>query len=116
MNRRQSGREAEYTAEMYLTNNGYEIIDRNYYGDRCEIDLIAKKGDIIVFVEVKSSASSIPPEIQVNNLKIGHLARAATAFLAEHDTENLDYRFDVIALSRKGENWKVKHYEDAFRL
>lgn len=116
MNRRQSGREAEYAAEMYLKNHGYEILDRNYYGDRCEIDLIARKGNIIVFVEVKSSASQIAPETQVNSVKIEHIARAATSYLAENEAENVDYRFDVIALTRKGENWKVKHYEDAFRL
>ena len=116
MNRRQSGREAEYTAEMYLINNGYEILDRNFYGDRCEIDLIARKGNIVVFAEVKSSASTIPPEIRVDRMKVEHLVRAATAFLADHEDKNLDYRFDVIALTRKGKNWKVNHYEDAFRL
>ena len=116
MNRRQSGREAEYTAEMYLIDKGYEILDRNYYGDRCEIDLIARKGNIVIFAEVKSSATVIPPVIRVDKTKVEHLARAALAFLAENENKSLDYRFDIITLTRKGENWKVNHYEDAFRL
>ena len=53
MNKRQLGQENEYLALKYLTNKGYKIIKRNYRCKLGEIDLIAKKDDRIIFIEVK---------------------------------------------------------------
>ena len=48
-----AGRRAEKAAATYLEMRGYQIIERNWRRPRCEIDIVAKKGDVIYFVEVK---------------------------------------------------------------
>ena len=112
---RDFGVSGELYAGQYLEKQGYVIINRNYRGDHCEIDLIARRGKILVFVEVKSSRSHIEPETQVNQIKQSHLLRAAKAFLMENDLDQVDCRFDVIALRRRQNRWEINHIEDAFR-
>ena len=98
-----------------MERKGYQILERNYRGDRCEIDIIARKGNTLIFVEVKSSSTLIPPEVRVDRTKIDHLIRAATAFMAEKSPGEGEYRFDVLAMSPADDNWRIKHLKDAFR-
>jgi uncharacterized protein (TIGR00252 family) len=57
MNSTYIGQKAETAAAMYLEMRGYAIIERNFRRPRCEIDIIARKGDTIYFVEVKYRAT-----------------------------------------------------------
>jgi len=109
------GIEAEEAAANYLLNRDYDIIARNYRGDRCEIDIVASFGDNLVFVEVKSSNSPIHPETVVDAKKIEHLTRAANAYMTENRNEYQNIRFDLIAMRFAKGLWKINHIEDAFR-
>ncbi|MBL7190538.1 YraN family protein [bacterium] len=109
------GRAGETIAVKYLKNKGYTIIARNYRGDRCEIDIIARTDNIIVFAEVKASRSQFEPESQVTDIKKVHIIRAAHSFLSENEILDLDCRFDLIALRRQMGEWIINHIQDAFR-
>jgi putative endonuclease len=116
MSTRSRGKEAEDAAVNYLVEHGYEILERNYYGGRCEIDIIARLKNIVAFIEVKSSNSEIPPETMVSDIKIQNLYRAAEIYLTGCQESDIDYRFDLIAMRRAGRLWRINHIEDAFRL
>ncbi|MBC8276767.1 MAG: YraN family protein [FCB group bacterium] len=109
------GVEAEEAAANYLANSGYDILARNYRGDRCEIDIVASCRNDLVFVEVKSSNSPIHPETEVDAKKIDHLIRAANAYMMTNRNEYQNIRFDLIAMRFAKGLWKINHIEDAFR-
>jgi putative endonuclease len=101
----------EEEAVAYLKRNGYSILERNWRYKHLEIDIIAKKGETLVIVEVKSRKNDTfgEPEIFVNKRKQQFLITAANSYVLERD---LDYevRFDIVALTGS----EVKHIEDAF--
>lgn len=116
MKKTQIGSIGEDLAVHYLVEEGYSIQARNWRSGRKEIDIIAAKDDLVVFVEVKFRRSSRHghPEEFVDARKQAHLIQAATAWLAAsgHDKE---IRFDIIAI--QGENSQENnliHIPDAF--
>lgn len=100
------GRHGENVAARFLTESGYEVIERNWRGVRGELDIIALDGDEIVVVEVKTRrgtgyghpAEAVTPE------KIARLRRLAGQWLSEHTTRAASVRIDVLAvvLARSG--------------
>ena len=81
------GEKGELLAQEYLKKQGYEIVETNKRFSRfCEIDIIAKQKDTLVFVEVKtrSSADFGYPEEAVTETKIEHLLEASESYLLEH--------------------------------
>lgn len=93
------GRQGEDLAYSFLSQHGYSILERNYRISGGEIDLIAKKDAEVVFVEVKTRASSVYgyPEESVKTEKKKRLVRAARNYLGRFSSEPL-YRFDIIAI------------------
>jgi putative endonuclease len=106
------GEEAEERARDFLRQQGYEIIAERYRWRGGEIDLIAREGKTLVFIEVKSRAyeSFGLPEEAVNFTKKRKILLTAEHYLARHPSA-LAVRFDVVALS-KGQ---LRLYKDAFR-
>lgn len=106
--RRQSlGREGERQAARYLEARGYRIVARNVRAARVEIDLIARRGPLLSFVEVKSRRACGPSGFgshsaaaeAVDPRKQARLRRGAQAWLAEHPQERRRarrVRFDVV--------------------
>lgn len=120
-NLKKLGKDGENTACLFLEKKGYEIIAKNYRAkNRREIDIIAKKGEYIVFAEVKtrSSASFGAPSESVNINKQKHIISAAELFLAENwglYKENQP-RFDIIEIyydKKTGKSY-VRNMESAF--
>jgi putative endonuclease len=110
------GREGEQIAKAYLLKEGYQIIAENYQFSHVEIDLIAYKNNLLVFVEVKSRGTSKygHPENFVNKDKRKHLKRAARAYLAGSSYRG-EVRFDIIAIIKERHLFKeLKHFKDAF--
>lgn len=105
------GKKGENLAAEFLTKKGYQILRRNYRYRRGEIDLIAKRNNIIIFVEVKyrSGTSFGFPEDFVDNSKEEMVLKTAEFFL-EEENWNGDIRFDIIAISGN----EIRHFLDAF--
>lgn len=100
----EKGKAGEDMALGVLKKNGYRIIERNYRCRYGEIDIIAKDGDTIVFVEVKTRSSSSfgPPKASVDHRKQRHIIKAATEYLARCGLTDRDARFDVVGIELKG--------------
>lgn len=106
------GRKFEIQAAQFYKDNGFEVLDRNWRAGRREIDVIVKKGDLIVFVEVKSTYSKKfgHPVERVDKQKIHNLTVAAQQYIIDHNLKGVDLRFDVVTFS-KGQ---LEHFPDAF--
>ncbi|MDR0850986.1 MAG: YraN family protein [Clostridiales Family XIII bacterium] len=119
------GRDGEAAAAAYLTRNGYRIIAENYRCKIGEIDLIAKKGNTICFVEVKSrrNLSYGRPCESVGVKKQQHIRRTASYFLMKEWKGlgadcSTGFRFDVaeVIFGETGaETAQIDYIEDAFR-
>ncbi|RXK48873.1 YraN family protein [Aquirufa rosea] len=109
------GKRAERLAVEYLVRNNYQILDKNYRAGKAEVDIIAQKEQILVFVEVKSKHQTDHgyPEEQINQHKINLLSEAANRFQIEHQWEK-EIRFDSISITFLPQACKLEHFEDAF--
>src|SRR3954449_2818392 len=93
------GDRGENVAARYLTNLGYKIIIRNFRCDVGEIDIVARHGKTLVFVEVKTRAYDDPtPEEQVNQVKQHQITKAGKFYLNRYGIPQPPARFDVIAI------------------
>jgi putative endonuclease len=109
------GKSGEAIAAGFLKNKGYSVLEINWRKGPLEIDLIAKTGNILVIVEVKTRSSNYfgEPEEFVTRAKQKTLIRAANLYILENDIE-LEARFDIISVLISGEQHRVHHIEDAF--
>lgn len=116
MKNTEKGTAGEKIAANYLLSKGFKILELNWRFNRAEIDIICKKDNILVFVEVKSRSGTDFgfPEQAVSKTKQRHLARAADQYIYEKSyTEEL--RYDIISvLFQKGKKAEILHLEDAF--
>lgn len=106
----------EQIALEYLLERKYQILETNWVCGHKEVDIIAKDGDTIVFVEVKTRHSTclVEPEATVDVYKQRHLIWAANSFVNRYQYDN-DVRFDIIAIVIDKNNEKrIEHIEDAF--
>ena len=112
----ETGRHGEELAVAFLEKAGFQILETNWRYRRSEVDIIAKDGEVLVFVEVKTRSYDYfgRPEEFVDKKKEGHLARAAAGYMQQTGHE-WAIRFDVVAVLKKNENeWQVEHLPDAF--
>lgn len=103
MNNRQTAIDGENVACEYLKKLGYEIIERNFSCPQGEIDIIAKDGKTVVFVEVRSRNGTQfgLPEESVDFVKRRKIVRTAKYWISAHGRESgYGCRFDVIAVLR----------------
>lgn len=110
-----TGKQGEDEAVRYLQQKGYQILERNYRYQHAEIDLIAHKGKLVIFVEVKTRTSTRfgNPEEFVNSAKARLVMKAAEHYIFAKDWQH-DVRFDIVAVTVTPEEVNVKHIEDAF--
>jgi putative endonuclease len=108
------GNAGENLAAEYLEKKGYEIIVRNFRHKHAEIDLIVKKNNMIVFVEVKtrSSFSYGPPEAFVDYHKAAKIMEGAEQYTYTKKWEG-NIRFDIVSV-KVGLEPEIVHFEDAF--
>lgn len=114
------GRFGELAAATHLQRNGFVIIARNWRCSAGEIDLVATKGDQVVFVEVRTrrarGAAPVFPEMSVGTHKAQRLADLAQTYLAESGAGNdRAWRIDVIAVEvdSAGRIARLEHIEHA---
>ncbi len=110
------GTKGERLAAEFLTRNGYEIAERNFRYARAEIDLIARKDNLIVFCEVKTRRSNIygSGEDAVDGRKQAQIRKAADGYLADRGLDDCDSRFDVIVVELGRDTTRIRVIEDAF--
>ena len=90
----------EDLAARFLRAKGLKILERNVRLGRNEVDIIARDGDTVVFVEVRTrqTPDPVPPQDSIGPTKIRHLRAAARWYLARHQAPDTYYRFDVVAI------------------
>ena len=120
--RQKKGLIGEKIAAEYLEKQGFKILQRRYRFGHKEIDLIAEKDSLLVFIEVKNRRNEdfSPVELSIPEKKRQNLVEAAQGYIYETDCGNHDreYRFDVIFLITPGKagEFQLKHIKDAFRV
>jgi len=108
----------EEQAEAYLRRKGLKIVERNLRTPVGEIDIIARQGKTLVFVEVKTRRSLAfgTPQEAVGPVKQRQILRAAQWYLADTGAEGAPARFDVVAILADGDKPSIEHITDAFGL
>lgn len=104
MNTRKIGKAKEEEALLYLSEQGYEILEQNFYTRYGEIDLIGKEGTYLVFIEVKyrNSVKNGRPEEAVTRKKQQKIIKAAMYYLyTKGFPEETPVRFDVLSVLGK---------------
>lgn len=106
------GAEAESRARDHYLGRGYRVLDSNERVAGVEVDLLCRRGDVVVFCEVKEKRGEDfgDPLEMVDERKQRRLRRAAEAWLARQSRGDLIVRFDVVAV-RNGE---LERVENAF--
>jgi len=105
-------------AALALRRRGWRIVASNYRVGRREVDLVARRGDVLAFVEVKTRAGGGfgAPEEAVTRLKRREIEAVAAAFLSDRPHEG-DVRFDTVGIVV--DEWmrvvRLTHTEDAWR-
>src|SRR5208282_4973656 len=109
------GQRGENMAAKYLRDQGFKIIARNFRCEVGEVDIIARDGGMLVFVEVKTRAYDDPtPEDQVNQVKRHQLTKAAKFYLARYGSPQPAARFDVVAIVwPAGREAQIRHTPNA---
>jgi putative endonuclease len=109
MNRQELGRLGEDTAAEYLMREGYRIIERNFRTKIGELDIIAGRGDVLAFIEVKTRQGDMfgRPAESVGAKKQEHIRRTAQLYMNIRKVHPLIVSFDVIEV-------EINHIMDAF--
>jgi len=116
---RSLGARGEDIAAAFLKGQRFTIIERNFRCKMGEVDIIARDGKTVVFVEVKTRRSEAygPPQAALTPFKQRQISKAALAWLAHKRLHEASARFDVIAiLLREHQVPAIEHIRNAFEL
>jgi putative endonuclease len=110
-----TGKEGEEIAAIFLSNNGYKIIEKNWRFRKAEVDIIAFENNMLVFIEVKTRSYDriAKPEESITRKKEQLLTEAAEAYLEKNDLTN-ELRFDAISIILKENSHTVNHIKGIF--
>jgi putative endonuclease len=116
--RMRTGKKGEDIAVAYLKSRGYRIVERNYKCPLGEIDIVARDGDSIVFVEVKSRKSEEfgDPQLAVGLEKQKKVSRISLMYLKEKHLYPCNARFDVVAIKMLPDGSTIELIQNAFEL
>ena len=109
------GKLGEELAVAFLQKKGYTILETNWTFQKAEIDIIAQKENTLAIVEVKTRSTvdfGLPQDF-VKPKKIQLLVKAVNEYVISNDLD-VEIRFDIIAVSKNAEAYKIEHIEDAF--
>ena len=112
-----TGKLGEDAAAIYIQENGFVILDKNYRVKNAEIDIIAKDKDTIAFIEVKTRKTlrrGLPAE-SVNYPKQKKIISAALYYIRENNINNTRLRFDVIEVFDKNGFHEMNLIKNAFQ-
>ena len=111
----QLGKKGEQLAVDFLLKKGYTIVARNYRFDKAEVDIIAKKGDTLAIIEVKTRSTSDfgNPQDFVKPKQIQRLVKAVDEYVTVNELD-VEVRFDIIAIVKEKQGFSIEHLENAF--
>lgn len=109
-----TGRHGEALAARFLRQRGYEILATNWHCAQGELDIVARHGSTLVFVEVRTRRQSHTGDAfaSITPRKQERLVAAVWAWLQAHEATGADWRLDVIAVAL-GRSTRIEHVEDA---
>jgi len=115
MNKRRLGIIGEKIAQSYLIKKGYEILETNFYTRKGEIDIITKKENCIIFIEVKTRTNLKfgTPAMAINSIKKKHIKFAAKIFLHINKLNGYAVRFDVVEVLIIDGKCEINHIRGA---
>ena len=107
------GNQGEEMAAQYLLAEGLEVLERNFRTRYGEVDLVARDGPAIVFVEVRTrrSATFGTPEESVTVRKRQKVVLAAQQYLQDHGLDQAEWRVDVVAIRLGGSEPTINHVQ-----
>jgi putative endonuclease len=116
--RQRIGKHGENLAAAYLEQHGMIIIERNFRAGHGEIDIVVRDGEVLVFVEVKTTRAQSfgEPEIWVDEKKQQQMSQTADAYFFKKGIEESDCRFDVVTVTITGGAPVIHHLPNAFWL
>lgn len=116
--RRWFGQRSERYAERFLQTQGHRILTRNWSCSLGELDLITRQGNILVFVEVRSTSHQDGDSAlqSVDRAKQARLSRLALAFMKQYRLFDVPTRFDVVILAWPEQTTKptIQYFQNAF--
>ena len=109
------GKKGEEIALDFLSKKGYDILEKNYRYQKHEVDIIARKKDILVVVEVKTRSTTEfgNPQDFVKPKQIQSLVTVINHYIEDHDLD-VEVRFDIIAIIENNSGTSIEHLADAF--
>ena len=110
------GHKGEEEAEKFLKGKDYLILERNYRKGRSEIDIIAQKKDMLIFVEVKVRSTNLFgfPESFVSEQQEERIMEAAEEYQIEIGWSG-KVRYDIISIENERGDWIIRHFKDAIQ-
>jgi putative endonuclease len=114
--RGETGREAEALIASRLERQGYVILGRNVRVGRLELDVIARRGSIVVVCEVRarSHARFAEPVASIDRAKIARIRRATAQWLSSTELNGVFVRFDAASVVFDQDPPRIEYYEEAF--
>lgn len=111
----QLGRQGEAVAAKFLITNGYQILEQNYRYHKAEVDIIALKNNCLLAVEIKTRSSDFfgAPETFLKPQQQQRIVGAIDHYVKQNKL-NVDVRFDVISVLKKGHKFSINHIPNAF--
>lgn len=109
------GENGENLAVDYLVKKGYKIVARNFTFKKAEVDIIARKDNILAIIEVKTRSTPDfgNPQEFVKGRQIQRLVKAVDHFVNEHNMD-VEVRFDIVAIIQNKAGTRLEHIPDAF--
>jgi putative endonuclease len=109
---------AESIVSRHLEENGYTVLDHNWRRPWGEIDIVAEKSGVLVFIEVKAATAQNPgfePELRANSVKMAKVVRTARSYLVHNRySDDKEWQVDIISvlLDIDGKTAKIKHFKN----
>ena len=108
------GKWGEQVAYEYLLVQGYTMVERDTRQGHFEIDIIATKGNRIIFIEVKTRSDlKVDPVQSINSRKIGRICAAANSYVKQHKLPH-EVQFDIVIVIGNPDSYTIEHIPEAF--
>ena len=109
------GNVGEKMAQDYLRSKGYQILHTNWFFGKLELDIVAKKDNWLIIVEVKTRSTETfeHPDEAITLKKIRNIVNATHEYIFQTDWKG-ETRFDVMSVIPHGKEFSIEHIEDAF--